>query len=190
MFTNRKKDAVKSPSPLRPRLDFAVKHIERLVQKLDQADDKFSQREKATLARVLDAYTKHDTAHACVFANELAESRKISILIINSKSALEQIAFRLQTVKESGDSISTVGIALRVLQTVKSGLGRVFPEAENELNEIENTLSGMMSEADKSSEMTLNSGTVNKEADKILTEAATVAKQRSKEKIPESCKFY
>ncbi len=77
-FGERIKDAVNPPGPLKPRLDFAVRRIELQVQKLDQATDRFSQRDKAIFARIVDAYTKHDSARANVFANELAEVRKMS----------------------------------------------------------------------------------------------------------------
>ena len=156
-FTNRIKDAVKPPGPLKPRLDFAVRRIELQVQKLDQATERFSQRDKAIFARIVDAYTKHDTARANVFANELAEVRKMSRLIINAKLALEQITLRLRTVSELGDVVSTLGPAVGVLRSVKSGLVSVFPEAENELGEIGNMLSGIMIEAGQGSGMTLTS---------------------------------
>ncbi|MGD0204036.1 MAG: hypothetical protein ABSC20_09065, partial [Candidatus Bathyarchaeia archaeon] len=102
-FSNRIKDAVKPPGPLKPRLDFAVRRIDLQVQKLDQATDRFSQRDKAIFARIVDAYAKHDSARANVFANELAEVRKMSKLIMNAKLALEQITLRLRTVSELGD---------------------------------------------------------------------------------------
>ena len=185
-FTNRIKDAVKPPGPLKPRLDFAVRRIELQVQKLDQATDRFTQRDKAIFARIVDAYTKHDTARANVFANELSEVRKMERLIINAKLALEQIVLRLRTVSELGDVVSTLGPAVGVLRSVKAGLVSVFPEAENELGEIGNMLSGIMIEAGQgSSGMTLNFDSVNEDASKILNEAATVAEQRIKEKFPD-----
>jgi division protein CdvB (Snf7/Vps24/ESCRT-III family) len=184
-FTNRIKDAVKPPGALKPRLDFAVRRIELQVQKLDQATDRFTQRDKAIFARIVDAYTKHDTARANVFANELSEVRKMERLIINARLALEQIVLRLRTVSELGDVVSTLGPAVGVLRSVKSGLVSVFPEAENELGEIGNMLSGIMIEAGQGSGMTLNFDSVNEDASKILNEAATVAEQRIKEKFPD-----
>ena len=184
-FTDRLKGAVKPPGPLKPRLDFAVRRIELQVQKLDQATDRFGQRDKTIFARIVDAYTKHDTARANVFANELAEIRKMEKLIINARLALEQIVLRLRTVSELGDVVSTLGPAVSVLRSVRAGLVSVFPEAENELGEIGNMLSGIMLEAGQGSGMTLNFDTVNEDASKILTEAATVAEQRVKEKFPE-----
>ena len=185
-FQNRLKDAVKPPGPLKPRLDFAVRRIELQVQKLDQATDRFGQRDKAIFARIVDSYTKHDTARANVFANELAEIRKMEKLIINARLALEQIVLRLRTVSELGDVVSTLGPAVGVLRSVKAGLVSVFPEAENELGEIGNMLSGIMIEAGQDGTgMTLNFDTVNEDASKILTEASTVAEQRVKDKFPD-----
>jgi division protein CdvB (Snf7/Vps24/ESCRT-III family) len=184
-FTNRIKDAVKPPGPLKPRLDFATRRIELQIQKLDQATDRFSQRDKTIFARIVDAYSKHDSSRANVFANELAEIRKMERLIINARLALEQIVLRLRTVSELGDVVSTLGPAVGVLRSVRAGLVSVFPEAESELGEIGNMLSGIMIEAGQGSGMTLNFDTVNEDAGKILNEAATVAEQRIKDKFPE-----
>src|SRR4030042_401063 len=184
-FTKKLQEEVKPPGPLRPRLDFAVRRIELQVQKLDQATERFSQRDKTIFARIVDAYTKHDTSRSNVFANELAEIRKMERLIINARLALEQIVLRLRTVSELGDVVSTLGPAVGVLRSVRAGLVSVFPEAENELGEIGNMLSGIMMEAGQGSGMTLNFDSVNEDATKILTEASTVAEQRIKEKFPD-----
>jgi division protein CdvB (Snf7/Vps24/ESCRT-III family) len=184
-FGNRLKEAVKPPGPLKPRLDFAVRRIELQIQKLDQATDRFSQRDKTIFARIVDAYTKHDSSRANVFANELAEIRKMERLIMNARLALEQIVLRLRTVSELGDVVSTLGPAVGVLRSVRAGLVSVFPEAESELGEIGNMLSGIMMEAGSGTGMTLNFDNVNEDAGKILNEAATVAEQRIKDKFPE-----
>lgn len=126
-FTDRVKEAVKPPGPLKPRLDFAVRRIELQVQKLDQATDRFGQRDKTIFARIVDAYTKHDTARANVFANELAEIRKMEKLIINARLALEQIVLRLRTVSELGDVVSTLGPAVGVLRSRQSWTRKRFP---------------------------------------------------------------
>ena len=183
-FTNRKKDTDKSLDPLKPRLDFAISRIELLTRKLDRAEDRFDQREKAIFTKLVEAYTKHNTVCACVLAYDRVEVRKISILIINSKSALEQISFRLRTASKLDDIVSSLGPALAALRTVKSRLVTVFPETENELGEIGNMLSGIMTEAGQSSGMALNFDAVDEDADKILSEAATIAKQRIEAKFP------
>ena len=184
-LTERVKEAVRPPGPLKPRLDMAVRRIELQVQKLDQASERFSQRDKSIFARIVDSYTKHDMARANVFANELAEIRKMEKMIMHARLALEQIMLRLRTVSELGDVVSTLGPAVGVLRAVKSGMANIFPEAERELGQIGNLLSGIIVDAGQSTGTTINFETANEDAQKILTEAAAVAEQKVKEKFPE-----
>lgn len=184
-FSDRLRHAVKPPGPLKPRLDKAVRRIDTQVQKLDQASERFSQRDKSIFARIVDAYTKHDTARANVFANELAEIRKMERMIMHARLALEQIVLRLRTVSELGDVVSTLGPAVGVLRAVKSGMSNIFPEAEKELGQIGNLLSGIIVDAGQSTGISINFDATNEDAQNILTEAATVAEQKIKDKFPD-----
>jgi division protein CdvB (Snf7/Vps24/ESCRT-III family) len=184
-LTKRIKEAVRPPGPLKPRLDLAVRRIELQIQKLDKAGERFSQRDKSIFARIVDAYTKHDMARANVFANELAEIRKMEKMIMHARLALEQIVLRLRTVSELGDVVSTLGPAVSVLRAIKTGIANIFPEAERELGQIGNLLSGIIVEAGQSTGLTINFETANEDAQKILAEAAAVAEQKIKEKFPE-----
>ncbi len=185
-LTNRIKEAVRPPGPLKPRLDMAVRRIEMQTQKLDQASDKFSKRDKSIFARIVDAYTKHDMARANVFANELAEIRKMEKMIMHARLALEQIVLRLRTVSELGDVVSTLGPAVGVLRAVKSGMANIFPEAERELGHIGDMLSGIIMEAGQTGGFDMmRFDTASEDAQRILNEAATVAEQKIKDKFPE-----
>ena len=64
-------------------------------------------------------------------------------------------------------------------------MANIFPEADREFGQIGNILSGIMIEAGQSTRMTIDFGTANEDAEKILTEAAVVAEQKIKEKLPE-----
>ena len=61
----------------------------------------------------------------------------------------------------------------------------VIPEAENELGDIGNMLSGLMFEVRQSSGFSLNFNSVNEDAAKILAEAATVAEQKISANLPD-----
>jgi len=184
-LTSRVKDALKPPGPLKPRLDMAIRRIELQVQRLDQAGERFSERDKKIFARIVDAYTKHDMARANVFANELAEIRKMEKMIMHGRLALEQIALRLRTVSELGDIVTTLAPAVGVLRSVKTGMSAIFPEAERELGQIGNMLNGIMIDAGQSTGLTINFESANEDAQKILAEASSVAEQKIKEKFPE-----
>lgn len=184
-FSTRVKESLKPPGPLKPRLNIAIRRIELQVQRLDQATDRFSDRDKKIFARIVDAYTKHDMARANVFANELAEIRKMEKMIMHGRLALEQIVLRLRTVSELGDMVTTLAPAVGVLRTVKHGMSAIFPEAERELGQIGNLLNGIIIDAGQSSGMTINFDTANEDAQNILAEASSVAETKIKDKFPE-----
>lgn len=184
-FVDTIRGTVKQQPPLKPRLDFAVKKLELQISRLDQANDRFTQKDQALFAKIVDAYAKHDTAHANIYANELAEVRKMGRLVMNARLALDQVALRIKTVTEFGDIMSTLGPCIGVLRSVSGGMCGVLPEAENELGEIGNMLSGLMFEAGSSSGMSLNFNNVNEDASRILAEAAVVAEQKVSANFPD-----
>src|SRR3972149_4115487 len=79
---SRLKEAVRPPGPLKPRLDFAIRRIELQVQRLDNAGERFTERDKSIFIRIVEAYSKHDMQRANDFANEPSEVRKIEKMIM------------------------------------------------------------------------------------------------------------
>jgi len=184
-FSAKVKEAVHPPGPLKPRLDAATKRIEMQIQRLDQTSNRFGERDKSIFNRIVDAYSKHDTSRANVFANELAEIRKMEKMIFHVKLALEQIVLRLKTVTELGDVAVTLLPVVGVISNIKNGMAAISPQAEKELGEIGNLLSGIVVDAGAVTGMTINFESVNEDSAKILEEAQTIAESRMKETFPE-----
>ena len=122
---------------------------------------------------------------ANVLASELAEIRKMERMIVHARLALQQIVLRLKTISELGDVVSTLAPAVGVLRTVRTGMAGVLPEAERDLGQIGNLLSGIIVDAGQSTGLSINFEAANEDAQKILKEAATAAEQKVKEKLPE-----
>jgi division protein CdvB (Snf7/Vps24/ESCRT-III family) len=184
-FISNVKETVIPPAPLKSRLDNAIRRLDLQVHKLDQSSDRFSQKDRALFTKIVAAYEQHDTAHANIYANELAEVRKMERLVMNARLALDQVLLRMRTVTEFGDLVTTLGPCISVLRSVNVGLCGVLPEAENELGDIGNMLSGLMFDCGSSSGMSLNFNNVNEDASKILEEAAVVAEQKINAKLPD-----
>jgi division protein CdvB (Snf7/Vps24/ESCRT-III family) len=184
-FVDAIRSTVSPPPPLKPRMDYAIKRLNLQIQKLDQASERFNQKDKALFRKIVVAFEEHDSAHANIYATELAEIRKMEKIIMNARLALDQVLLRLQTVTEFGDIVTTLGPAIGVLRTVSAGLVGVLPEAENELGDIGNMLSGLMFDVGQSSGLSLNFNSVNEDAARILTEAATVAEQKINSNFPD-----
>jgi division protein CdvB (Snf7/Vps24/ESCRT-III family) len=179
------KEAIKPSGPLKPRLEDAVRAIQTQVARLDATCTKLKERDAAIFNKVVTAIQKHDTQHASVYANELAEVRKMNKMVTSSRLALEQIVLRLNTVTELGDIVVTLAPAMSVIRSVKTGIISVLPEAEREINEISGLLSSILVDAGQTSGASLNFEVANEDAEKILAEASAVAEQRMKERFPE-----
>ena len=184
-FVDAIRSTITPPPPLKPRMNQAIRRLDLQIHRLDQANERFTQKDKALFGKIVAAYEKHDSAHANIYANELAEVRKMEKLVMNAKLALDQVQLRLKTVTEFGDIVATLGPVIGVLRSVSVGLVGVIPEAENELGDIGNMLSGLMFDAGQSSGFSLNFNSVNEDAAKILDEAATVAEQKISANFPD-----
>ena len=168
---------------LKSKLELSIKKLDKQIAQLDQANTRFTQKDQALFTKLVDAYQQHDMPRANIYANELAEIRKMSKLLMNARLALDQVGLRIKTVTELG--VSTLGPCIGVLRSVNAGMGGVLPAAENELGEIGDLLSGLMFEAGTSSGMSLNFNSVNEDASKILSEAAVVAEQKVSANFPD-----
>ncbi len=171
--------------PLKPHIESAIKLIGTQVQRLDIANNRLVEKDAQIFNKVVDAYSKHDRAKATIYANELAEIRKIIKRVTQVKLALESISLRLTTVKDYGDFVGTVTPAISIVKSVQGGVLQVVPEAERGFASLSDSLSSIVTDAGTTSSLNVSFGAANEDAERILGEAATVAEQKIKEKFPE-----
>lgn len=185
-FGEKVKKAVRSPGQLKPRLDRAINRLEGQIQRLDQTSNRLSERDRSVFAKVVEAYSKHDAQHANAFASELTEIRKTEKTVMNARLALEQITLRLKTVTELGDMVYALGPVIGVLSSVRTAITGVLPDAGRELEQIGTELTGIIGDAGQVAGLSVDFAAPSDDAQKILAEAATIAEERTKDKLPES----
>jgi len=177
--------SLRSPEPLRPKLERAIRGLQLQIQRLDNLHNRLTERDKQIFSKVVEAYSKHDMARATIYANELAEIRKMAKMVLKARLALEQVVIRLSTIHELGEAVTVIAPAMGVIRNVRNGLSVLLPEAERELGEISSLLSGLLVEAGQTAGLTINFDVANEDAQKILEEAAKVAEERMKQRFPE-----
>ncbi len=180
------KDKVRPRGALKPRLDKANKRMQVQIRKLNKAAKRFSERDKSLFAKTVEAYSKHDIIRAKVYANELAEIRKSEKQIMGTRLALEQISLRLSTVSEFGDVVNILSPSVDVLQNIGRGLSKTLPEAGKELGQIGDLLNGIIADSTRGAGLEIDFEAPNDDAQDILSEAAEVAEQNMKQKLPET----
>ena len=179
------KESLRPQGPLKPRIETAVNKLQLQTSKLDTMITKLNERDASLFRRVVDAMQRHDADSAKVLSNELAEVRKISKTLGQSKLALEQVSMRLSTIHDMGDAMVALGPAMSSIKSLKPSLGRFVPGADSEINNMQNLLSGIMMESLQGSGtgIDLNTGGGG-DIDQIMMEASAVAEQKVNDKFP------
>jgi len=184
-FGRKVKRVVGREKPLRYRMAMASYKIRAMVSRLDVFVERMRERDRVLFERVVDALMVKDTSRATMYANEVAELRKVVKQLLTVQIALEQVILRLETVQEIGDVMVALGPVVGIVRELRSALRGLLPEIGVELAEVEDMLKETVLEA---GEVVGTGGydvTASPEARKILQEAQVVAEQRMKEKFPE-----
>ena len=173
------------PPPMRYKLAMALYKVKIQVNRLEHLFNKLQERDKMLFEKVVSAQMMKDSARAAIYANEVAEVRKIAKTVLRAQLALEQVALRLETVRELGDVLVTMAPIVEVIKDIKQHLKGIVPEIAFELDEIDSTLHSIVLEAGEFTGTSIDTTIVSGEAKKILEEASIMAEQRMKEKFPE-----
>jgi division protein CdvB (Snf7/Vps24/ESCRT-III family) len=182
---DRLRGSVQTPTPLKSQIDLANRQIRILISQLDSTVNRIKQRDSTIFKNVVSSLAKHDMQHAAVYANELAEVRKMGKMVTQAQLAMEQISLRLGTITDLGEIASTLAPAVSVIKNMKEGLRMALPEADKEIGEISGLLSSVLVDASTTGGFSLNFDAANEDAQKVLEEASIVAEQRMKESFPE-----
>lgn len=170
---------------MKHQIGVVTQKIEVQTRALDNAVKRFGNRDAALFARVAKALSERDTLRAKVFANELAEIRKVEKMLLQAQLALESVSLRLNTVSELGDLVTVLSPVANVLGSVREGMSNVFPEADREMGSIGNLLSDLLSSTNQNMDLPANVGKVDAEAEKILQEAELAAEKRLRARLPD-----
>ena len=183
-MTEKIRDAIKPQGALKPRIQTAVTKLQGQTSKMDVMLTRLHERDQQLFARIVTSMENHDTSASKVLSSELAEVRKVSRMLGNARTSLEQVELRLSTIHDLGDAMVSIGPAMSTMKGLKSSLSSFMPEADSELNSMTETLSGLMVDSLSNDTFTMESDIVNEETDAILQEASAVAEQQTDEKFP------
>jgi division protein CdvB (Snf7/Vps24/ESCRT-III family) len=154
-------------------------------EKLNRTAQRLVARGKELFEQCVRAQQEGDSGRATIYANEIAQLRKMSRIIVRSQLSLEKVILRLETVKEFGDVMHVLGPATAIIRQVQSDLAGIVPEVAQNLKYVDEMLEGLIIEAGSVSGSIINVSVSDGEAQKILQEASEVAAQRMKTAFPE-----
>lgn len=183
-MASKVKSLIIPDTPIKYKIDMAMNKLKVQLNRLDQVSARLMERDKKIFEKVVEAFVRHEMDRATLYANELAELRKMSKIILFSKLSLEKVLLRLGTIKEVGELVVAMAPAVEVVRNIKNNLSGILPDAEHELSELSEILNSLVVEAGQVTGQALMLE-ATEEAQKILEEAMAVAEQKMREKLPE-----
>lgn len=186
LLENKFMDNIKSPVPLKPKIEDAQKKLQLQISKLDGISTKMNEKDHLIFKRIVYAMQNHDSQYAKVLSNELSQIRKMNKMVSSAKLAMEQIQLRLNTITELGDVVVTLTPAMSVIKGIQGGLSSMMPEADQSFGQISDLLSNIMNDSSQIPNTEI-SGTamISEDSMKILEDASMVVEQSMKDKFPD-----
>ncbi len=171
--------------PLKERVDEAIFRLRVQENRLEGAANRMQQHDREMFNKCVRAQVEKDTARAAMYANECAQVRKMAKVTLQCQLALEQAALRLETVREFGQVASMMAPVAAVVRSVQGQITGVIPEVGFELGEIGEMLNSVVYEVGEASGASYEAQTPSEEAQRILTEANTLAEHRMQQRFPD-----
>jgi division protein CdvB (Snf7/Vps24/ESCRT-III family) len=175
------KNVAKPTQDLKEQIGGVIQRLD----SLDRAVKRFEIRDADIFQRVVKAMTERDTARANIFATELGEIRKVEKMLSHASLALQSVSMRLSTVSEMGDVVSVLSPAKSMLNNIRSEMCSILPEASQELGNIGNLLSDIVTTTHQGNDIPENTIMASADAMAILEEAEVAAEKRLGEKFPD-----
>jgi len=183
-MTEKIRDTVKPQGALKPRIQTAVNKLQVQTSKMDAMLTNLHQRDQQLFDRIVTAMQNHDTQASRVLSSELAEVRKVSRVLGNTRNSIEQVQLRLTTIHDLGDAMVAIGPAMSTMKSLKPTMSKFMPEADSELNSMTETLNGLMVDSLSGDSFEMQDSAMNEETNAILQEAEAVAEQQTDENFP------
>jgi division protein CdvB (Snf7/Vps24/ESCRT-III family) len=169
---------------IRRNLEQSLSKLNVQILRLESKYRELVSRSKEYFEQVVDAMESEDKERASIYAEEIAELRKLAKMVRGSQLMLEQVKLRLETVIEVSDLIGLVVPLLSLIAEVEDEVAGVAPEAAKNLHELACYIEDFTS-SNMASAVDISSQDVSEDAKRVLEEAKKLAAERVKESFPD-----
>jgi division protein CdvB (Snf7/Vps24/ESCRT-III family) len=163
----------------------AVPKLKSQKFKLGQVIVKLTQRDKILFKTCAAALQAKNKERAAVFANELAEIRKLTKVLYHTQILVERIILRLETLKEFNAAFAELKPVLRNLKTVTKSLSSFMPQMAYEMERVNETILEVMTMSKiDSSKLEVPTDLKTPGGEEVLKEVADLLEEQLTEKLP------
>jgi division protein CdvB (Snf7/Vps24/ESCRT-III family) len=182
--------AIKNPFHSSPKFEEiiveAVPKLKSQKFKLGQVIVKLTHRDKILFKTCATALKAKNKERAAIFANELAEIRKLTKVLYHTQILVERIILRLETLKEFNAAFADLKPVLRNLKTVTKSLSAFMPQMAYEMERVNETIFEVMSMSKiDASKLEVPTDVKTPGGEEVLKEVADLLEEQISEKLPE-----
>jgi division protein CdvB (Snf7/Vps24/ESCRT-III family) len=164
----------------------AVPKLKSQKFKLGQVIVKLTRRDKILFTTCATALKSKNNERAAIFANELAEIRKLTKVLYHTQILVERIILRLETLKEFNEAFADLKPVLRNLKTVTKSLSAFMPQMAYEMERVNETIFEVMTMSKiDSSKLEVPTDVKTPGGEEVLKEVAELLEEQITEKLPE-----
>ena len=154
--------------------------------KLAQVVVKLTRRDKILFSTCATALKAKNKERAAIFANELAEVRKLTKVIYHTQILVERIILRLETLKEFNSAFADLKPVLRNLKSVTKSLSSFMPQMAFEMERVNESIFEVMTMSKiDSSKLEVPTDVKTLGGEEVLKEVAGFLEEQITEKLPE-----
>jgi division protein CdvB (Snf7/Vps24/ESCRT-III family) len=174
------------PRPIGEVILQSTRQLKTQRVKLEQATIRLHQRDEVLFQECVAEISKNRQDRASIRANELAEVRKLLLMITHCQLALERVILRLETIKEVAEIMADLSPALKSLRAVTENLVNVMPDVAQELENINESISDTLATThlNSSPELIVPLAKKTEAGEEILKEVSSFLEEKLTEQLP------
>lgn len=175
-----------SPRPIGEAILQSTRQLKMQRVKLEQATIRLRQRDEVLFQECVAEISRNRQDRASIRANELAEVRKLLLMITHCQLALERVILRLETIKEVAEIMADLSPALKSLRAVTENLVNVMPDVAQELENINESISDTLATThlNSSPELIVPLAKKTEAGEEILKEVSSFLEEKLTEQLP------
>ena len=175
----------KARERLKLKLEHSLNQLSAQIIKLRSKYGEMVARSKEYFEEVVQALMNGDEGRASIYAEEIAEIRRLAGIIVKTQLVLEQVKLRLETILEISDVLGRLIPLSSLVAEVEDEVRGVAPEAAESLRELASCIEDFTSMSETREEIIQLPKELDAEASKILEEAQRKAAERVKDAFPD-----
>ncbi len=170
---------------IRLKLEQSLNQLNAQIMKLGSKYQEMTSKSKEYFEQVVDAMASGDEERASIYAEEIAEIRKLVKVVRRTQLLLEQVKLRLETVLEVSELMGLVIPLLSLITEVQDEVAGVAPEAAKNLHELACYIEDFAGVTTVSDFDLSVSEDVSEDVRRVLEEAQKVAAEKVRQSFPD-----